>query len=109
MGGVLMAFENYRPKLGVFGSEWVGLENIVAIFTQTKFTTAILNSDAQMVENNEHEGFDCCKTAGSAKGEDGNFYFLVRDMYDSYWGTANCSGIVGMDSNGKEHKNCRKY
>ena len=64
------------------------------------FTTAILNSDAQIVKNNEHEGFGCCKTAGSAKGEDGNFYFLVRDMYDSYWGTANCSGIVGMDSNG---------
>ena len=27
MAGLVMAFENYRPRRGVFGSEWVGLMN----------------------------------------------------------------------------------
>jgi len=32
MGGVMMAFENYRPKLGVFRSEWVGLKHFKSFF-----------------------------------------------------------------------------
>lgn len=27
MFGILMAFENYRPRKGIFGSQWVGLDN----------------------------------------------------------------------------------
>ena len=27
MGGVIIAFQNYKPGLGFFGSRWVGLEN----------------------------------------------------------------------------------
>ena len=29
MFGLLMAFENYKPTKGIFGSAWVGLENFI--------------------------------------------------------------------------------
>ena len=32
MGGLLMAFENYKPKTGIFGSAWVGLQNFKDFF-----------------------------------------------------------------------------
>lgn len=32
MGGLLMAFENYKPKTGIFGSTWVGLQNFKDFF-----------------------------------------------------------------------------
>lgn len=44
MGGLLMAFEDYSPFKGIFGSKWVGFANFVKIFTQPKFTTAIRNT-----------------------------------------------------------------
>lgn len=39
-----MAFEDYSPFKGIFGSKWVGFANFVKIFTQPKFTTAIRNT-----------------------------------------------------------------
>ena len=33
MGGLLMAFENFKPKLGIFGSDFVGLTNFVDFFS----------------------------------------------------------------------------
>lgn len=33
MGGLWMAFENYKPKLGIFGSEFVGLQNFMDFFS----------------------------------------------------------------------------
>ena len=44
MGGILMAFEDYSPFKGIFGSKWVGFANFAKIFTQPKFTTAIRNT-----------------------------------------------------------------
>ena len=32
MGGLVMAFKNYRPLLGIFGSPWNGLDNFVFFF-----------------------------------------------------------------------------
>ena len=32
MGGVVMAFQNYKARLGIFGSPWVGLDNFRRIF-----------------------------------------------------------------------------
>lgn len=32
MGGLVMAFENYKPKLGIFGSQFVGLQNFKDFF-----------------------------------------------------------------------------
>lgn len=33
MGGTVIAFQDYRPALGFFGSDWVGLENFIEFFT----------------------------------------------------------------------------
>ena len=32
MGGLWMAFENFKPKLGIFGSPFVGLDNFMDFF-----------------------------------------------------------------------------
>ena len=32
MGGLILAFENYKPKLGIFGSPFVGLQNFIDFF-----------------------------------------------------------------------------
>lgn len=32
MGGIIMAFQDYKPWLGFFGSEWVGLEHFRTMF-----------------------------------------------------------------------------
>ena len=34
-GGLLMAFENYKPKLGLLGSEFVGLKNFADFLVQS--------------------------------------------------------------------------
>jgi putative aldouronate transport system permease protein len=33
LGGLLIAFERYRPRDGIFGSEWVGLKNFEYLFS----------------------------------------------------------------------------
>lgn len=33
MVGIILAFKNYQPKLGIFGSEWVGFKNFEFFFT----------------------------------------------------------------------------
>ncbi len=37
MGGIVIAFKNYRYDLGIFGSEWVGLDNFKFFFTSSDF------------------------------------------------------------------------
>ena len=44
MYGVLMAFQKYYPKLGIFGSKWVGFENFKIIFDDPYFWTVLLNT-----------------------------------------------------------------
>lgn len=44
MYGILMAFENYRPKLGIIGSEWVGLDHFRRLFNYPEFWTLIKNT-----------------------------------------------------------------
>lgn len=41
MGGIVMAFEDFNPSLGIFRSEWVGLENFEYMF-ELKDTSRIL-------------------------------------------------------------------
>ena len=42
--GLLMAFEDYVPKLGVLGSKWVGLKHFEAFFTSPYFKDTLLNT-----------------------------------------------------------------
>ena len=44
MYGVLMAFENYRPQLGVLGSKWVGLYHFKDFFTSPHSLNVLRNT-----------------------------------------------------------------
>jgi putative aldouronate transport system permease protein len=44
MYGVLMAFQNYRPRLGVWGSPWVGFEQFIKFFNHPYFWRLIFNT-----------------------------------------------------------------
>ena len=44
MYGLFMAFENYSPRLGISGSEWVGLEHFKAFFNDTYFFRILRNT-----------------------------------------------------------------
>jgi putative aldouronate transport system permease protein len=44
MGGLIMAFQNYKPWLGIFGSEFVGMDNFLQIFEFQESYQAIINT-----------------------------------------------------------------
>jgi len=44
MYGILMAFQVYYPKLGIFGSKWVGFQNFEYIFNDPNFWNVLLNT-----------------------------------------------------------------
>lgn len=44
MGGLVMAFQNYKPWLGIGGSEFVGMENFRQIFEFKESYQAIINT-----------------------------------------------------------------
>ncbi len=46
MGGLLIAFENYVPRKGILGSEWVGLNNFKMFFDSPYFWRLLQNTIA---------------------------------------------------------------
>lgn len=44
MGGLLMAFQDYRVFKGILGSEWVGLKHFVAFFSGRSFGRVLSNT-----------------------------------------------------------------
>lgn len=44
MYGILIAFQDYSPRLGVFGSKWVGLENFIKFFSSPSFFLVLRNT-----------------------------------------------------------------
>jgi putative aldouronate transport system permease protein len=44
MYGILIAFEDYKPRLGVIGSEWVGLKHFRFFFTLGAFQSILKNT-----------------------------------------------------------------
>jgi len=44
MGGVVMAFQNYKPAKGILGSKWVGMMNYNLLFSMPGFLYAMRNS-----------------------------------------------------------------
>ena len=44
MEGILLAFKKYNARLGIWGSEWVGLKNFQRIFITPAAIKAILNT-----------------------------------------------------------------
>lgn len=49
--GWLTAFQNYTPKKGLSGSEWVGLENFQWLFSRPDFVRSIRNTLAMSIIN----------------------------------------------------------
>lgn len=44
MGGIIIAFKNFRPLDGILGSEWVGLDNFARLFSGTDFLNVLRNT-----------------------------------------------------------------
>ena len=44
MYGVLMAFNNFKPKLGIWASPWNGVDNFIKVFEEPKFWLAFRNT-----------------------------------------------------------------
>jgi putative aldouronate transport system permease protein len=44
MWGIIIAFQNYKPWLGITGSQWVGLKNFVDLFTFEESSRTIVNT-----------------------------------------------------------------
>ncbi len=49
--GWLMAFQNYKPNKGIWGSEWVGLDQFIFLFKDETFLRDIRNTFAMSVIN----------------------------------------------------------
>ena len=44
MSGILIAFENFKPKRGIFGSQWIGWENFEYMFSMRDVRGVIANT-----------------------------------------------------------------
>ena len=44
MYGILMAFQKFNPKVGIFGSKFVGFDNFLKVFDDAKFWLAFRNT-----------------------------------------------------------------
>jgi len=44
MGGIVMAFQNYKARLGILGSDWVGLDNFRRMFITPRAMDSIFNT-----------------------------------------------------------------
>ena len=44
MGGLIIAFQDYQPFLGILGSPWVGLKHFERLFTSDIFMTLLINT-----------------------------------------------------------------
>lgn len=44
MGGLLIAFKDYKIRAGIFASEWVGLENFASVFSNMEFPRVLRNT-----------------------------------------------------------------
>lgn len=44
MGGLIIAFQDYQPYLGIMGSPWVGLKHFIRLFTEPTFFMLLSNT-----------------------------------------------------------------
>ena len=51
MWGWITAFQDYKPKAGIFGSKWVGLKNFQWLFSRADFIESIRNTLAMSIIN----------------------------------------------------------
>ena len=51
MWGWIIAFQEYKPELGLLGSKWVGLDNFKFLFSKQDFILSIRNTFAMSLIN----------------------------------------------------------
>ncbi len=51
MFGLLMSFQEFRPSRGIFGSDWIGFQNFVDLFTGETFLRVLRNTSAMALLN----------------------------------------------------------
>lgn len=44
MGGIILAFKDYKPGLGIIGSPWVGLEHFIYLVNTPEFWSVLVNT-----------------------------------------------------------------
>lgn len=44
MGGIVMAFQEFKPTLGLMGSKWIGFDNFIEFFTAPNFWRLMRNT-----------------------------------------------------------------
>lgn len=44
MGGIVMAFQDFKPTLGLMGSKWIGFDNFIEFFTAPNFWRLMRNT-----------------------------------------------------------------
>ena len=44
MYGIILAFKQYNPRLGIFGSKWVGFKHFIRLFEDPFFMRSLINS-----------------------------------------------------------------
>ena len=44
MGGLIIAFQDYQPFLGILGSPWVGMKHFIRLFTEPTFFMLLSNT-----------------------------------------------------------------
>ncbi|MGV2911674.1 sugar ABC transporter permease, partial [Bacillus safensis] len=44
MWGLIIAFQDYQPFLGILGSEWVGFKHFIRLFTEPTFFILLKNT-----------------------------------------------------------------
>ncbi|MBP3361299.1 MAG: sugar ABC transporter permease [Clostridia bacterium] len=44
MAGIILAFKEFSPRLGIFGSEWIGFRHFTEFFTGPKFFNVLWNT-----------------------------------------------------------------
>jgi len=51
MAGILIAFQDYKVSQGIFGSQWIGWQNFIDLFTGESFPLVMRNTIAIMLLN----------------------------------------------------------
>ena len=57
MYGVIIAFKDFKPALGIMGSKWVGMKNFITFFKSYQFSVTIVH-DCCYVPIANHYGTD---------------------------------------------------
>lgn len=65
MWGIVIAFQDYQPFLGILGSEWVGLKHFIRLFTEPTFFL-LLKKHARVICFEPGHIFPGADTAGAS-------------------------------------------